>query len=97
MPAARSVEPASPPRRRFITINDAAEYLCVTERTIRLMISDGRLVGYRLNDRFIRFGPRRDQRRHAAVRRARHQRQRGPLMRPDSTVPRYWEPGHRLI
>jgi excisionase family DNA binding protein len=55
MPAARSVEPASPPRRRFITINDAAEYLCVTERTIRLMISDGRLVGYRLNDRFIRL------------------------------------------
>ena len=41
-------------RRRYIAINEAAEYLSVTERTVRQMISDGRLVGYR-NGRFIRL------------------------------------------
>jgi excisionase family DNA binding protein len=47
-PSARS------PRRRYISINDAAEYLGVTERTIRQMISDGRLIGYRNGAKFIR-------------------------------------------
>lgn len=45
----------SPARRQFITIAQAAEYLNVCQRTVRLMIADGRLVGYRLNDRFIRL------------------------------------------
>lgn len=40
--------------RRYISINEAAEYLSVTERTIRTMIRDGRLRGYR-NGRFIRL------------------------------------------
>ena len=45
----------SPTRRRYITINEAADYLGVTERTIRTMISDGRLTGYRMGNRFIRL------------------------------------------
>ncbi|MGH3644372.1 MAG: helix-turn-helix domain-containing protein [Mycobacterium sp.] len=42
-------------RRRYCTINQAAEYLDVTERTVRQMITDGRLVGYRMGNRFIRL------------------------------------------
>uniref|UniRef100_A0A5Q5CFD0 DNA binding domain, excisionase family n=1 Tax=Mycobacterium sp. (strain JLS) TaxID=164757 RepID=A0A5Q5CFD0_MYCSJ len=42
------------PRRRYATQAEAAEYLGVTTRTIRQMIADGRLIGYRLNPRFIR-------------------------------------------
>lgn len=42
-------------RRRYCTINQAAEYLDVTERTVRQMITDGRLVGYRMGKRFIRL------------------------------------------
>ncbi|MGA7131645.1 MAG: excisionase family DNA-binding protein [Mycobacterium sp.] len=33
---------------------DAAEYLKVTERTIRQMIADGRLTGYRSGTRLVR-------------------------------------------
>jgi excisionase family DNA binding protein len=36
-----------PERRAFVTIADAADYLGVTTRTIRQMIADGRLRGYR--------------------------------------------------
>lgn len=35
--------------RSYISIGEAADYLSVTERTIREMIRDGRLTGYRLN------------------------------------------------
>ncbi|WP_445169911.1 excisionase family DNA-binding protein [Mycolicibacterium sp. Dal123E01] len=42
-------------RRRYVTQAEAAEYLGVTTRTIRQMIADGRLTGYRLNPRFIRI------------------------------------------
>jgi excisionase family DNA binding protein len=45
----------SPARRRYCTINQAADYLDVTERTVRQMITDGRLVGYRMGARFIRL------------------------------------------
>jgi excisionase family DNA binding protein len=45
----------SPARRRYCTINEAADYLGVTERTVRQMITDGRLVGYRMGARFIRL------------------------------------------
>jgi excisionase family DNA binding protein len=34
-------------RRRYVSLTEAAEYLGVTDRTIRRMISDGRLTGYR--------------------------------------------------
>jgi excisionase family DNA binding protein len=50
-----TTERARSPRRRYISINDAAEYLGVTERTIRQMISDGRLTGYRNGAKFIRL------------------------------------------
>lgn len=43
------------PRRRYCSINEAADYLGVTERTVRPMIADGRLVGYRMGRRFIRL------------------------------------------
>lgn len=41
-------------RRRYGSIADAAEYLGVTPRTIRQMIADGRLTGYRNGPRLIR-------------------------------------------
>ena len=42
-------------RRRWASINDTADYLKVTERTVRQMIADGRLTGYRLSPKFIRL------------------------------------------
>lgn len=41
-------------RRRYVKIADAAEYLQVTDRTIRQMIADGRLTGYRSGGRLVR-------------------------------------------
>lgn len=41
--------------RRWVSIIQAADYLGVTERTIRQMIADGRLTGYRNGQRFIRL------------------------------------------
>ena len=41
-------------RRRYATQADAAEYLGVTPRTIRQMIADGRLTGYRSGTRLVR-------------------------------------------
>ena len=43
------------PRRRYVSIVEAADYLGVTERTIRTMIADGRLTGYRMAKNFIRL------------------------------------------
>jgi excisionase family DNA binding protein len=43
-----------PLRHRYITILQAAEYLGVTDRTIRQMIADGRLTGYRNGNRLVR-------------------------------------------
>ncbi|MCA2265199.1 hypothetical protein A5626_01775 [Mycobacterium marseillense] len=41
--------------RRYATVTDAAAYLDVTDRAIRLMIADGRLTGYRgLGSRMLR-------------------------------------------
>jgi excisionase family DNA binding protein len=40
---------------RWATINATADYIGVTERTVRQMIRDGRLVGYRIGARFIRL------------------------------------------
>ncbi|KUI14354.1 DNA-binding protein [Mycobacterium sp. GA-1285] len=44
----------TPNRRRYGSIADAAEYIGVTPRTIRQMIADGRLTGYRNGPRLIR-------------------------------------------
>lgn len=45
----------TPNRRRYGSIADAAEYIGVTPRTIRQMIADGRLTGYRNGPRLIRI------------------------------------------
>lgn len=44
-----------PPHRAYVSITDAAEYLGVTTRTIRQMIADGRLTGYRAGTRLVRL------------------------------------------
>jgi len=43
-------------RRRYITIADAAEYLQISDRTVRRLIADGELTGYRIgrSSRLIR-------------------------------------------
>ncbi len=41
--------------RRYISIVEAADYLGVSDRTIRTMIGDGRLRGYRMKKNFIRL------------------------------------------
>ncbi|WP_085190670.1 helix-turn-helix domain-containing protein [Mycobacterium sp. IEC1808] len=43
----------------YLSINDAAEYLGVTTRTIHQMVADGRLTAYRLGARVVRL--RRDE------------------------------------
>lgn len=40
--------------RCYATLTQAAEYLGVTARTIRQMIADGRLTGYRSGSRLVR-------------------------------------------
>lgn len=44
-----------PFRHRYVTILQAADYLGVTDRTIRQMIADGRLTGYRSGRRLVRL------------------------------------------
>ena len=39
----------------YLTIGQTAEYLHVTERTVRKMIGDGRLRGYNCGPRVIRL------------------------------------------
>ena len=41
-------------RRRYVKMSEAAEYLGVTDRTVRQMIADGRLTGYRNGSRLVR-------------------------------------------
>ena len=41
--------------RKWISQQQAAEYLGVTSRTIRTMIADGRLTGYRAGARLVRI------------------------------------------
>ncbi len=40
--------------RRYSTLSEAADYLGVQPRTIRQMIADGRLTGYRAGTRLVR-------------------------------------------
>jgi excisionase family DNA binding protein len=42
-------------RRRYVTVAEAAEYLAVTDRTIRQMVADGRLAAYRSGTRLVRL------------------------------------------
>lgn len=41
--------------RRWASIQETAEYIGVTDRTVRQMIADGRLAGYRNGTRLIRL------------------------------------------
>lgn len=47
--------PKSTRPRRYVSIAEAADYLGVTDRTVRQMIADGRLTGYRNGKRLIRL------------------------------------------
>ena len=40
--------------RRYASLQEAAVYMGVTDRTIRQWISEGRITGYRINARVIR-------------------------------------------
>lgn len=40
---------------RWASIQATAEYLAVTDRTVRAMIADGRIRGYRNGNRLIRL------------------------------------------
>lgn len=42
------------PTRRWASLTLAADYLGVSEKTIRRMISDGTITGYRMGRRLIR-------------------------------------------
>lgn len=42
-------------RRRYASMGEVADYLGVTDRTVRAMIADGRLRAYRNGKRFIRL------------------------------------------
>lgn len=50
----RQSQDASPQPRRYAKLQQAADYLNVNERTIRDMIADGRLIGYRSGPRIVR-------------------------------------------
>lgn len=52
-PAARLAAGETPPR--WITIRAAADYLSCTDKTIRRLISAGKLEAFRLGDRAIRL------------------------------------------
>ena len=53
-PASPSENRGARRARKYGKIREAAEYLGVTERTIRQMIADGRLTGYRSGNRLVR-------------------------------------------
>ena len=56
MPSTRNATtPTITPRRRYVSVNDAAEYIGVTDRTIRQMVSDGRLTAYRNGAKLVRL------------------------------------------
>jgi excisionase family DNA binding protein len=50
---------ATSSRPSYISISEAADYLGVTTRTVRQMVSDGRLIAYHLGARIVRL--RRDE------------------------------------
>jgi excisionase family DNA binding protein len=41
-------------QRRYAKLKEAATYLHVTERTIRQMVAEGRITGYRNGSRLVR-------------------------------------------
>lgn len=63
--------------RHYITITEAAEYLQISDRTVRRLITDGELTGYRVgrSSRLIRVDLNEID---------------GELMRPMNESPRRW-------
>ncbi len=55
MPGKSNKVQHAPTGRRYVKVAVAAEYLDVTERTIRQMIADGRLTAYRSGNRLVRL------------------------------------------
>jgi excisionase family DNA binding protein len=53
-PARLNMVDGKPVGRRYSKINDAADYLACNPITIREMIADGRIHGYRSGTRLIR-------------------------------------------
>ena len=49
-----SLRYSSEVERRLASLQDAAEYAAICEKTIRRRISDGTLTGYRLGPRLLR-------------------------------------------
>jgi excisionase family DNA binding protein len=43
------------PKRHWVTQQFVAAYLAVSTRTVREMTNDGRLRGYRINEKFVRY------------------------------------------
>ena len=71
--------------RTYATLKQAADYLGVTDRTVRQMIADGRLTGYRSGNQLVRRSER-SRCRDAAFRRwcvMAHQRQRPRSPQPE--------------
>lgn len=50
-----ATKPIHPVPRRYATPKQVAEYLGVSDRTVRTMVSDGRLVAYRNGPRLVRL------------------------------------------
>jgi excisionase family DNA binding protein len=50
-----TVPATEPPKRVWVTQVYVANQLGVTTRTVREWTADGRLTGYRLNKRFVRY------------------------------------------
>lgn len=84
---------APPLSRRYITISEAAEYLAVTDRTVRQMIADGRLRGYRSGTRLVRL--RRDEVSTAPCTRSVVPHDRRRRVAADATMPGHRGPGTR--
>lgn len=55
MPRLKPAPPKAPTGRRYATIAEAADYMRIGQRTVRLMIEDGRLHAYRFGPRIVRL------------------------------------------
>lgn len=49
------VNPPAAPRRRYCTVEQAAEFYGVNERTVRKWITEGRLTAYRIGNHLLRL------------------------------------------
>ena len=52
-PRAATAPPS--PRRRYCDVTAAADYLGVNPRTVRRLLTEGRLTAYRVGDKLIRL------------------------------------------